>query len=207
MAEAKRRARQRRALVALGLLLLAGAALALALALRSSGAGPPGGPPGGGLTSASYRQWGVSLRYPSGWTQLRCRAWTDQGMISLLTSARPAPTCTPPRLGFPPPENLGADGAAIFLMGSPVWPWAKIRWNARIGGQPANVPPPAYGAKYLVDQICPAGARREYRTITIKPAHAAMLNVGALICGPHFATGDAAMRTLLASMRFTKPSR
>lgn len=68
------------------------------------------------------------------------------------------------------------------------------------------MPPHAYGAKYLVNQICPAGARREYRNLTIKPADGPMLNVGALICGPHFATGDTAMRNLLASMRFAKAS-
>jgi hypothetical protein len=212
MAEAKRRARQRRALIAFGVVLLAGPALGLTLAFRSPGNGSPGGAPSGGLSSANYSQWGVSLRYPSGWARLQCKAWTVVGGISLLTNARPAPTCPQsPRKGtsFPSPGKLGADGAVIWLARSPIDPWAKIRWNARIGGQRANVPPHAYGAKYLADLIiCPAGARREYRNITIKDSRAngAMFTVGALICGPRFATGDTAVRNLLTSMRFAKPS-
>jgi hypothetical protein len=207
MAEAKRRARQRRTLIALGVVFLAGLAVGLTLALRSPGGGSPGGAPSGGLSSANYSQWGVSLRYPSGWTQLHCNSWRFDGTIALLTTAQPAPTLCKHQSGFPPPENLGADGTAIFLSTSQADP-TKIRWNARIGGQPANVPPHAYGAKYLVNQICPAGVRREYRTILIKikPARLPMLNVGALICGPHFATGDTAMRNLLASMRFAQAS-
>ena len=211
MAEAKRRARQRRALLAVGLFVLAGLAVGLSLAFRSPGRGGPGGAPSGGFSSATYSQWGVSLRYPSSWTRLQCKAWAVVGGISLITNAQPAPTCPPSRrngTSFPPPENLGANEAVIWLAQSPMLPGSKIRWNARIGGQPANVPPHAYGAKYLVDQICPTGARREYRNITIESARAgrSMLSVGALICGPHFATGDAAVRNLLASMRFAKPS-
>jgi hypothetical protein len=182
----------------------------LTLAFRSPSGGAPGGAPRGRLSSANYSQWGVSLRYPSGWARLQCKAWTVVGAISLMTNAQPAPTCPQsPRNGtsFPPPENLGADGAVIWLARSPIYPGAKTRWNARIGGQPANVPPHAYGARYLVNQICPAGARREYRNITIKSASRTMLDVGALICGPHFAAGDTAMRNLLASMRFSKASR
>jgi hypothetical protein len=207
MAEAKRRARQRHALVALGVMLLAGLAAGLTLAFRAPGGGPPGSAPSGGLSSANYSQGGISLRYPSGWTQVQCKSWTDHGLISLLTTAEPAPNCQHARgsgIQFPPPERLGADGAAVFLSDRGISPGSTIRWNARIGGQPANVPPHAYGAKYLVDLTCPTGARRESRNITIKRPHAAndAYTVGALICGPHFAAGDTAVRNLLASMRF-----
>ena len=53
MAEAKRRARQRRALVALGVVLLAGLAVGLTLAYRSPGGGPSGGAANGRLSGVT----------------------------------------------------------------------------------------------------------------------------------------------------------
>jgi hypothetical protein len=50
--------------------------------------------------------------------------------------------------------------------------------------------------------------RREYRTAYVKrpgTAHT-VLTVAALMCGPHLATGDAAVSNLLASMRFASAS-
>ena len=76
------------------------------------------------------------MRYPSGWTRLQCKAWTVVGASALLTSAQPAPTCPQsPRKGtsFPPPENLGTDGAVILLATSHILPGAKIRWNIHTG--------------------------------------------------------------------------
>jgi hypothetical protein len=208
MAEAKRRARQRRALVALGVVLLAGSALGVSLALRSPGGGSPGATPSGVVSSGNYAD-GISLRYPSGWTRLQCRtfAWASRDLISLLTTARRVPTCKvhlhPGPI--PPPENLGANGAAIFISAPHIGSSARLRWNARIGGQPANVPlQRTYRTKYLGDQVCPGTTHREYRYITIKLSNMSLMNVGALICGPHFANGEAAVRRVLASMRFAK---
>jgi hypothetical protein len=208
MAEAKRRARQRRALVVLGVVLIAGVAGGLTLAFRSPSGGSPGASPSGAVTSGSYAD-GISLRYPSGWTRVRCGtfSWTRDNLVSLLTTARRAPTCQvhlhpgP----FPPAENLGANGAAIFIFGNHVGSAARMRLNARIGGRPANVPRQrTYRSKYLGDQVCAGATHREYRYITIKLSRASLMNVGTLICGPHFAAGEAAMRNVLASMRIAK---
>jgi hypothetical protein len=212
IAEAKRRARQRRMLIALGVLLVAGLAAGLTFAFRSPGGGSPNG---GGLTSASYSQWDVSLRYPAAWTRLDC-TYGFQSLvnpISLLTSAQPAPTCPHGRtMEFPPPERLGPDGAVVFLGHGYA---LHFKPNASIDGQPALIRPRTIdsalyvGASSLTAVPCPAGVRREYRAAYIKRAGHPndMFTVAALICGPHFATGDAAVSNLLASMRFTTASK
>jgi hypothetical protein len=214
IAEAKRRARQRRVLIALGVLLVAGLAAGLTFAFRSPGGGSP---TGGGLASASYSQWGVSLRYPAAWARLDCTTWAPGALvnpISLLTSARPAPTCPSVRsMEFPPPERLGANGAVVFLGHGYA---LHFKPNTSIDGQPALIRPRTVGSALYVGASslkgvpCPAGVRREYRAAYIKrPGHHPndMLTVAALICGPHFATGDAAVSNLLASMRFTNASK
>lgn len=214
IAEAKRRARQRRVLIALGILVAAGLAAGLTFAFRSPGGGSPNG---GGLTSASYSQWDVSLRYPAAWTRLDCTTWVPPSLvnpISLLTSARPAPTCPSanrPR-EFPPPERLQADGAVVFLGHGFA---LQFKPNTSIDGQPALIRPRTVGsamyvgASSLTTVSCPAGVRREFRAAYIKrPGHPKdMFTVAALICGPHFGTGDAAVSNLLASMRFGSASK
>jgi hypothetical protein len=213
IAEAKRRARQRRMLIALGVLLVAGLAAGVTFVFRSPGGGSPSG---GGLTTASYSQWGVSLRYPAAWTRLDCTTWPAGSLvnpISLLTSARPAPTCpSAATMEFPPPERLGADGAVVFLGHGFA---LSFKPNASIDGRPALIRPRTVGSAMYVGASslkavpCPAGARREYRAAYIKrPGHPNdMFTVAALICGPHFATGDAAVSKLLASMRFASGSK
>jgi hypothetical protein len=192
MAEAQRRARQRRFLIALGFLLVAGLAAGLTFAFRSPGGGSPSG---GGLTSASYSQWGVSLRYPAAWTRLDCTygLQSSGNPISLLTTAQPA-TCPNGRtLVFPPPERLGPDGAVVFL-GHGLFLYFAARY---------------VGASSLKTVSCPAGVRREYRAAYIKRAGHPndVFTVAALICGPHFAAGDAAVSNLLASIRFASASK
>ena len=221
IAEAKRRARQRRTLIALAALLLAGLAAGLTFAFRSPGGGSPNG---GGLTSANYSQLGVSLRYPASWTRLDCTTWYPGNAgtpISLLTSAQPAPACPSARTPeFPPPERLGPDGAVVFLSRTTIPASTPPNLslgglpNASIDGRPAYISPPRFtggyfGASVLTSVPCPAGVRREYRTAYVKRPGTAntVFTVAALICGPHLATGDAAVSNLLASMRFAKASR
>ena len=212
MAEAKRRARQRRVLIGLGVLLLAGLAAGLTFAFRSPGGGSPNG---GGLTTASYSQLGFSLRYPAAWTRLGCTNWVAGSYgtpVSLLTSARPAPTCGQSRANFPPNIRLAADGTAVFLTRGPDF---GFKANTSIDGRPARVQPPTFGATpkywgagYLSSVICPAGATPEARAAYIKPPHPnAMFTVGAVICGPQFSSGDAAVRNLIASMRFANGTK
>jgi hypothetical protein len=96
--EAKRRARQRRALVALGVVVLAGLAVGLAFAFRS-----PDGGPSGGLPTASYSQpnANLSVTYPVGW-HVTTNNWTsisDPVQRFVIYSGRLPQKMGPPRAG------------------------------------------------------------------------------------------------------------
>ena len=98
IAEAKRRAQQRRVLVVLGVVLLAGLAGGLAFAFRS-----PRGGPSGGLPTASYSQpnANLSVTYPAGW-HLTTKNWTnisDPEQRFVLYSGRLPQEMGPPRAG------------------------------------------------------------------------------------------------------------
>ncbi len=205
IAEAKRRARRRRLLVAAGVVALAGLAAGLTLALRS-----PGGGPGGAPATADFPQFGVSLRYPAAWTQLACSEdYLIHVMpIALLTTVRPAPSCSQPMktgvaVSWPPAAQLGENGVSVALSiaSFPLPAGKRPTWNARVGARRARVTvsPPRAG-------VCPAGARGEYRTIAIQDgasATNAVFAVTADICGPDLAAGEAGLREVLRSIRFT----
>jgi hypothetical protein len=98
IAEAKRRAQQRRVLVVLGVVLLAGLAVWLAFAFRS-----PSGGPSGGLPTASYSQpnANLSVTYPAGW-HVTTNNWTsisDPVQRFVLYSGRLPQKMGPPRAG------------------------------------------------------------------------------------------------------------
>ena len=87
IAEAKRRARQRRLLIAIAVVLFAGLAAGLTLALRSGGGGPGGGHPGAfkAISGAQHAQTGANVLPPSILAALeRSNADTQR------TNARPA---------------------------------------------------------------------------------------------------------------------
>jgi len=205
--EAKRRARQRRVLITLAAIVVAGLAAGLTLVLRTGGGGPPsGGPLTGGLTTARYSD-GFSLRHPRSWTRVDWTCWRGGSItspIGLLTNARPAPTC--PGLtfqggfSFPPRERLGTNTVMVFLANGGFMHGEKLRWNASIDGKPAHVWRPEYGPD-VWPGTCPAGVPSEFRSVNIA---AALGVVGATICGPNLAAGNAAFGRILGSLRFTK---
>lgn len=94
MAEAKRRARQRRVLVALGVVLLAGVALGLTLALRSPGGGSSGSAPSGGLSPGANNPGSVSasLGVTTGMTAKEVLA-TAGRPLRIVTSNPRNPDC------------------------------------------------------------------------------------------------------------------
>lgn len=106
VAEAKRRMRRRRLLVVTLLVLLVGGAIGTALALR----GPSGKLPSQAAGSFSN----LAFRSPAGWNRVNWTCWIGPlPSMLLFTTARPTPTC---RDGsFPPQEQLGANGAALWL--------------------------------------------------------------------------------------------
>lgn len=216
--EAKRRARQRRVLGALGVLLTAGLAVGLTLALRS-----PGGRPNGGPATAGYPQAGVSYRYPSGWIGVKQCGSFGSGTtgvvapIAVLTTGQAGTTCPSTRAippVWPPLGRLGANGVRILLVRVEAWPSAyRPNWHGRLGTwrtayySESSRSHPTWG--------CPLGVRHETRSAALRRSDrpailprrrppAEVVSVDALICGPHFATGRAAFRQIVGSIRFTR---
>jgi hypothetical protein len=215
MAETKRRARQRRVLVAMGVLVLAALAGGVTFALRS-----PGGTPSGGLTMARYPQDGVSFRYPSGLISVPLCGSFGSGFFgvvapfALLTTGQavkecPSASAIPPT--WPPFGRLGTGGVRVLVTRVETWPSAyRPNWHGRLGTWRS-----AYFSNSHSTFGCPLGVQHETRSVAIrrsgraeivgsKPLKPEVVSVDALICGPDFATGSAAFRQIVASIGFTR---
>jgi hypothetical protein len=90
MAEAKRRARQRRTLIGFGVVLLVGLAVGLTLAYQSPGGGPPGGAASGKLSSGANNPQGEgwSLGVTTGMTAKEVLAKLGRPLRVVRTNPR-----------------------------------------------------------------------------------------------------------------------
>jgi hypothetical protein len=217
MAEAKRRARQRRLLVAVGVVLTVGLAVGLTFALRPHGGGTSGRP-----ATARYPQDGISFRYPSGMTNVKlCGSYGngltgDVAPIADLTTGEAPPSCSVGAVPdmWPPEGRLGTNGVRIVLARVELWPSAyQPNWHGRLGTWRT--------AYYTIwhnthpTSGCPLSVQHETRSVAIrrndlpevarsKPLRPEVVSVDALICGPSFATGRATFDQVVSSLRFTK---
>ncbi len=190
MAEAKRRARQRR-LLALGLLLVV-VATGTTLALRGSGgSGPPTATTGHGLTTAQFGQ--ASLTYPASWKRVVWNCWMGLNSGLLLTTARPTPTCG---RALPPRIKLGRDGVAVWMELTPPLPGSTSRELIRDPGPTAGLWPSEKRA------TCTSGPRRRFGA----RLQVGNLNVlmGAVVCGPDYGRGERALQRMVSTAGFTK---
>ena len=211
MAEAKRRARQRRFLIAFAVLALIGGAAGAVAAFRSAG-GPQSSLPaalGGGSAQtrgtvlAQFPRFGISFRYPVGWRRVDCSpAIVNFGSrgVTYLTTARRA-GCSPSAS-----RRTSANGVAVLWQQAGVW--VRHGGNARIGGQPAQVYLQALHAPPGVRLYGPApctdsGGNRLVEAQIHEPATA---NYGfemfACLRGPKLKRSEAAVGQMLASVRF-----
>jgi hypothetical protein len=217
MAEAKRRARQRRFLIALIVLALIGGAAGAFAAFRSPG-GPPSSLPaalGGGSAQtrgtvlAQLPRLGISFRYPAGWRRLHCSpAFTVSGTrgVTYLTTARRA-GCSPSSR-----RRTSANGVAVLWQQAPVL--VRHGGNARIGGQPAQVYVRALdlptGVVLYGPAICTdSGGQRLIEAQINEPATASYgFEMFACLRGPKLRRSQAAVGRMLASVRFyPRPKR
>jgi hypothetical protein len=192
MAEAKRRARQRR-LLALGFLLVV-VATGTTLAMRGSGgSGPPTAITGHGLATAAVGQ--ASLTYPASWKRIVWDCWhLALGNYTLLTTARPTPKCGP---ALPPPEKLGRDGVAVWLATLP----ALFRNPSQ---QLTRDPRPRKGLWSIQATgrvTCASGRRRRFGARLQEGSLTVLL--GAVVCGPHYGQGERALQRMVSSARVT----
>src|SRR5580765_390324 len=193
LAEAKRRARQRRLLAtALGILLVVGAA-GVTLALRGSGgSGPPTASTGHGLATATLEQ--ASLTYPTSWKRVVWDCWTlAPGDYLLLTTARPTPTCG---RALPPREKLGRDGVAVWLGTVPPLPGSTSRELIRD-------PRPTTGLwTSEIRATCTSGPRRRFGA-RLQDGNLNVL-LGAVVCGPDYGRGERALQRMVSTADFTR---
>jgi hypothetical protein len=204
MAEAKRRMRQRRLLVAALVVALAAAAAGTTLTLRG-----PSTPSRAG-TSGSFSN--LALHYPANWKVVGWSCWIGPlPNMLLLTTASPTPVC---RDGsFPPRQRLGSDGVAVWFLypAPPLNVRVVSQPSTRIGGQPARfVAPPLQGLGGSKWVTCtggagpghPLGARIEEPGLSGRGA--GVLSVGAVVCGPDYGRGEAAVRRMVVDIRFER---
>lgn len=187
------------------LALVAAVAIGLILAFSGSGASAQ-------LTEATFPGYKLSFRYPSTWKRKDwCWIGTSVFPLTLLTTARAAPTCeqdssigsgTP----LPPPQRLGRDSVVAWWFASNQSKPHPLRPNASLDGRPARITveqqPTHRTERSYVN--CTTGTTQRFLTAQIQGRSSGvdLLDVGAVICGPDFASGLADVRKMLDSVRF-----
>jgi hypothetical protein len=191
--------------VVLGAILVVVAATAIGSALAFSGSGSR-------LTDASFPGYQLSFRYPGSWQRTDwCWVSTDVFPLTLLTTSHAAEPCeensqfgsgTP----LPPPQRIDRNGVSAWWFGSGR-PVTSLRPNATVGGRSARITvkpePTRRTAKSYVN--CRTGTTQRFLTALIHgpSSNVTQIEVGAVICGPDFASGLADVRKMLDSLRFT----
>lgn len=186
---------------------LAVAAVGIALAARSGGGHKQDGP---SLATASFPGFGLSFDYPSAWHRKDwCWVSADESPITLLTTAAP-PTCEQGNIfgfqtPFPPPLRMGPDGVAAWWSASSRRNAATL--NMHIGGRPALVTVASEPTRRTASSYvnCKAGGTQRRLTAVIEGRSSSVrtIHLEAVVCGPDFGAGQAAVRAMLASLRFT----
>lgn len=196
-------------LVAVAVVVVAAGAAVAAVLLTRGSSGPR-------LASAAYPGYNLSFRYPSTWRRVDwCETGTVVSPIAVLTTARKAPKCAGPNAfsfgtPFPPPQLLPRNGLTVALQYSNRSRLHVPPANATVGGRPASVRAGWKRVPHItvvkVGAICGKVGTRE-RTLVAQVPHVVaptgVLRIAALICGPDFAAGEAAVRRVLATVRFT----
>jgi hypothetical protein len=198
--------RKRLLLAVLALVLvLGGVAVGTTLAVGKGGGGSD-------LTTASYPGFQLSFRYPSDWQRRNwCWLGTHEFPVTLLTTVHPPP-CNPGNVfGFetplPPPLRLGKDDVAAWWLTTDRQHLARIRPNTRIDGEPAQISVRQEPARKPHSDVNCAGAGPTRRSVNAqiqaRSSSIGRILVGAVICGPDYAAGEAKVREMLSSLRFT----
>jgi hypothetical protein len=112
----------------------------------------------------------------------------------LLTTAKPTPTCG---ATFPPVEHLGPNGIAVWFTLVP--PFQKFARTTKLHLERGLV------GRSRVICTGTAAPGRPLAAQIYEPDGPQTALVGAVLCGPHYATSEAALRRLLANIRSARP--
>jgi hypothetical protein len=203
--------RSRRGLLVAGaalVVVLAGAAVGIALGAGSGAGQKQAGPP---LATASFPGFGLAFDYPGAWHRKDwCWVSAEESPLTLLTTATPG-TCDQGNIfgfqtPFPPPLRLASDGVAAWWSASSRRDPATM--NTHVGGRPARVTVASEPTRRTASSYvnCPkTGATQRHLTAVIEGRSSSVrtIRLEAVICGPDFGKGQAAVRAMLASLRFT----
>jgi hypothetical protein len=165
------------------------------------------------LTDASFPGYHLEFRYPSSWER-HDWCWVSISVfpMTLLTTSHAAQPCqensqygtgTP----LPPPQRVARNGVSAWWFASdPARPDVG-RPNATLDGQPARITIERQSTRRTEKSYvnCRTGKTQQFLTALIHgpSSNVSEIEVGAVICGPDFATGEAAVREMLDSVRFT----
>lgn len=202
--------RSRRGLLivtAVFLLVLGGAVAGVALGTSSSAAGR--------LTDANFRGFQIFFRYPAAWRR-EDWCWVPANgatPMTLLSTAPHPPRCYPypyplgGGTGLPPRQQLGPDGVTVWWLVFNHGGLSGAEPNARLAGKPARITVrqvPAGSSRFQVRCVGSGATERTLRARIEGPSsRIGQVLVGAVICGPDFAAGQAAVERVLESLRFT----
>jgi hypothetical protein len=193
-------------------------AVVVALALGGGAAGAilslTGGGGNDGLTQASFPGFQLSFRYPPDWKRKNwCWIGTTVFPLTLLTTAPAVPPCEPNNqfgegTPLPPPQRLGRDDVTAWWFASSRAIPAGLQSNASVDGRATRIsvrqePTRRTSSSYV---NCRNGKTQRFLTAQIEGSsdtRVKQIQLGAVICGPHFAAGEAAVRQMLDSVRFT----
>jgi hypothetical protein len=197
------RANRRWVVIGAAVVVVAAAATGSVLAFSGSGAR---------LADASFPGYKLSFRYPASWKRKDwCWIGTSVFPLTLLTTAPAVPTCqqdstigsgTP----LPPPQRLASNSVSTWWFASDQSA-PRLRPNAQLDGRPARITvqrqPTRRTSKSYVN--CKTGTTQRFLTAQIKGSNSGVgqIDVGAVVCGPDFTSGLAAVRKMLDSLRFT----
>ena len=200
--------RSRRGLLVAGAALavvLGGAAAGIAVALTGGGSG--------GLTRASFPGYGFEFRYPSGWEREDwCWLGTSVFPLLLLSTTQNPPPCQP-NISFgsgtplPPPQRLGRNDVSAWWFASDQPIPTSLKPNATLDGRPARITIQRQSTRRTQKSYvnCSIGTMQQFLTALShgSSSNVSQIEVGAVVCGPDFASGLAAVRKMLDSVRFT----
>jgi hypothetical protein len=189
----------------------------VALAVVAAGCG---GSSGGtstqdvGLAKASFPGFRLAFRYPADWKK-KDWCWVSQSEFPLaLLTTRHRPRCSQGNLfGFqtplPPPLRLGRNDIVSWWA---TFPKQKLEGapNTRVAGEPARIVVREEPTKRTPGSTvnCGGGSGTKQRRLTAQVrgpgSGVGRVLVGAVICGPNFAAGEAKVRQMVNSLEFTR---
>ena len=165
-----------------------------------------------GPAEASFPGYRLAFHYPADWKYKSwCWTGTSEFPLALLTTTRRARCAQGNFYGFktplPPPLRLGPNGVAAWWTAYPHTGLSGAS-NAQVAGKPARIvvgqEPSERTAKSSVNCNNSGSKQRRLTAQVVGPGSGVgRIQLAAVICGPNFDAGEAQVRKMLNSLRFT----